>query len=197
MRQLSLLLLIVCCLTACQQSPRKNYYLFSVPSTDLADTSVLIDETIGVGPVEVAEYLNRLHIAYQADDGRLVMPNNSYWAEPIDKGIARALAANLTQQNARRHLITFPWRGDSKPRYSLRVQVHSLDREDNKATMNVTWGIIDNEQKQLLQQHRFIRSTAVEAGTKALVQGYSQLIAHLAVEIDHALSELAPRSDAP
>lgn len=194
MRQLCLLVLAVCLLSACQQSPRKNYYAFSVAPAEQQDTTTNITDTIGIGPIDVAEYLNRLQLAYQTNDGRLVMPNNSYWAEPIDKGIVRALTLNLTQRDHTRSIVTFPWRSDSKPRYSLRLQVHGLDRDGNQAKINATWELVDNDNKSVIQRQHFIRSTEAKTGTRFLVQAYSQLLSELAVEMDNSLTALKEKS---
>jgi hypothetical protein len=135
-----------------------------------------------------------LQLAYQTNDGRLVMPNNSYWAEPIDKGIVRALTLNLTQRDYTRSLVSFPWRSDSKPHYSLRLQVHGLDRDGNQAKINATWELVDNDNKEIMQRQHFIRSIDAKAGTKFLIQAYSQLLAELAVEMDNALITLKEKS---
>lgn len=189
MRPILLLILVVSLLSACQQSPRKNYYLLSVPAAEQESAPKDITTLIGIGPVEVAEYLNRLHMVYQREDGRLVMAENDYWAEPLSKGITRALTLNLTQSDSARSIVSFPWRQDSKPRYSLRVRIYSLDRAGDQAKINATWELIDNSQKQTLQRQHFIRSVAAPAGAQALAQAYSQLIAELAAEMDKALRD--------
>lgn len=146
-----------------------------------------INETIGIGPIEVAEYLNRLHIVYQAEDGSLMMAANDYWAEPLDKGIARTLALNLTQHDTSRSFVIFPWRSDSKPENSLRLQIHSLNRSGNEATINATWELIDNEKKISLLRRHFIRTTEASSGSRGLAQAYSKLFSELADEMDKVI----------
>lgn len=186
-----LLLIAVCLLiSGCQQSPRKNYYLLSASAVEPIHAAENIDQVIGIGPIEVAEYLNRLHIVYQTEDGSLVMADNDYWAEPLDKGVARVLALNLTRHDTSRSFVKFPWRNDSKPDYSLRLQIHSLNRAASQAYINATWELIDNTQKTSLQRRHFIRSIAATSGAKGLIQAYSQLFSELASEMDEALKAL-------
>lgn len=184
---------LLCLLCACQSSPRKNYYVLSAespaPSSESRATEKITD-IIGIGPVELADYLHRSQIAYVAKNAQLVLEENDYWAEPLDKGIVRVLMLNLMQNDSSRSFVTFPWRSDSKPRYSLRVQIHSLNRNDNQATINSTWALIDNiERTELLRRH-FIQSAPASAGVTGLTEAYSQLFAQLAEKMDEELREL-------
>lgn len=190
-----LLIAIICLfISACQQSPRKNYFLLSAPEVARNGTAENIDKVIGIGPIEIAEYLNRLHIAYQAEDGSLVMAENDYWAEPLSKGIPRVLGLNLTRRDPSRSFVNFPWRNDSQPDYSLRLQIHSLDRAGNQAAINATWELIDNTEKTNILRRHFIRTTTATSGAQGLSKAYSQLLSELAREMDEALANL-PSSD--
>jgi hypothetical protein len=193
MRLILCLILLTSLLSGCSQSPRKNYYLLSVPPTEQPIAAQEITTVIGVGPIEIAEYLNRLHIVYQTKEGSLVMAENDYWAEPLNNGITRALTLNLTQSDNSRSIVSFPWRQDSKPHYSLRLKIYGLDRVGDQAKINATWELIDNSQKQTVQRRHFIRTTESKPGAKALAQAYSQLIAELAAKMDKALKDSAQK----
>jgi uncharacterized lipoprotein YmbA len=191
----SLLILILTCglLCACQSSPKKNYYLLTSPvaTTKNASTNASnITTLIGIGPVVVADYLNRLHIIYQTDNNSVIVAENDYWAEPLDKGIARVIALNLTQRNSARSFVTFPWRSDSIPRYSLRLKIESLSRTASEASLDGAWEIFDNSNKISVTRHHFTRSTSAQSTPKALAQAYSKLLAELADEIDLQLNQL-------
>lgn len=194
MRHFLLISVICIFVSACQQSPRKNYYVLSAPDVEQNEPAKNIDKIIGIGPIEVAEYLNRLHIAYQAEDGSLVMAENDYWAEPLSKGIPRVLALNLINRDTSRSFVNFPWRNDSRPKHSLRLQINGLNRAGNHATINATWELIDNTQKVSLQRRHFIRTTEAASGARGLAQAYSELISELASEMDKALEAL-PEAD--
>jgi len=181
---------LVILLCACQSSPRKNYYVLSAASPESSGQVVDISRIIGIGPIEMADYLHRSQIVYVADDMQLVLEENDYWAEPLDKGIVRVLVLNLMQKDSSRSFVTFPWRSDSKPRYSLRLQIHSLNRNDGQASINSTWTLVDNTQRTELLRRHFIQSTAASIGVKGLTQAYSQLFAQLAERMDEELRKL-------
>lgn len=193
MKKLVLLLFACTLISGCQQSPRKNFYLLSAPMVT-SEPAENIDTLIGIGPIKLAEYLHRLQVIHQTKDGRLQMADNDYWAEPLDKGIARALTLNMIQRDSSRSFVSFPWRSDSTPAYSFRVHIHSLDRQGNHAHINATWELIDNSEKTSLLRRHFIRSLPTATGSAALAKAYSELITELAVEMDDALQQAILKS---
>lgn len=182
-------------LFACQHSPRKNYFILSAsPVAQLPDSvqnsADKAISLIGIGPIEIADYLDRSYIGYAGNNNTLTILENDYWAEPLDKGIARITALNLTQLNNSHSFIGFPWRSDSKPHYILRIQLHSLTRSNSQASIKATWELIDNNTKSNLKRTIFTRDIAVEAGTNSLIKGYSTLLATLADEVNQFLVTL-------
>jgi uncharacterized lipoprotein YmbA len=184
------MLILACSLVcACQSSPKKNYYLLTGPTASTTNTSN-ITTLIGIGPIEVADYLNRLHIIYQTDNNSVTVAENDYWAEPLDKGVARVIAQNLTQRNSTRSFVSFPWRSDSVPHYSLRVTLESLSRTSGEARMNATWEVFDNVKKVSVTRRHFTHSTPAQNNPTALAQAYSNLLSELANDIDSQLNQL-------
>lgn len=189
-----LLIVSLCCFTVgCQHSPQKNYYYLSANQSAEKNTppnaNSNITQVIGIGPIELADYLNRLQVIENQTDNILKMADNAYWAEPLDKAIPQVLALNLTQLNNTRSFVNFPWRLDSKPRYSLRIHVYELARKHDNASLNATWELVDNETKSNLVRRNFLQTISVDSNTKALAQAYSKLLANLANEMDQALNQ--------
>lgn len=192
MRNLFGLFLLVALLGGCSSSPQKNYYLLSSVAPLPTEGSQAITRVIGVGPVEVAEYLNRLQIVWQSGQGELVMSGNHYWAESLEKGITRTLTLNLTAADSSRSLVAFPWRADARPRYSLRLNVQSLDKVGSQAVIDAVWQLMDNDTGSVLNRQRFIRSAPAGQGVSGLTQAYSALLGELARDMEKALGELEP-----
>lgn len=191
----NLIIIILCgSLAGCQHSPRKHYFILSAASAPLqaphspaAQSNTARNSLIGIGPIDIADYLDRAYIGYAENDNTLTILENDYWAEPLDKGVARITVLNLAQLNPGRNFVNFPWRSDSKPQYTLRIQLHSLTRSHNQASIKATWELVDNSNKSNLQRKTFSHEVAVGSDTKALVQAYSQLMAALAEEISQSL----------
>ena len=184
----SSLCLLLC---ACQHSPKKNYFYLS-PLNEKAATQSASNQTsqlIGIGPVNIAEYLMRSQIIESQSDNTLTFADNAYWAEPLDKSIARVISLNLTQLNPSRSFVHFPWRNDSKPRYSLRIHIDQLSRTGRNANINATWELVDNDGKNATLRRNFLRSIQADSGAKGLAQAYSQLLGELSKEMDDAFNK--------
>jgi len=190
MRKIMLIVSLSCLMFACTHSPKKNYFYLTPQINTEAESKSEITQLVGIGPVEIAEYLTRSQIIDNQTDNTLNMADNAYWAEPLDKSITRVIALNLTQLNSTRSFVTFPWRSDSKPRNSLRIRVDNLSRSDNKATINATWELVDNDAKNTIVRRNFIRTISANSGAKNLAQAYSQLLADLSNEIDAELNKI-------
>lgn len=185
-------------LVACQHSPQKNYYYLTATNGNNTETNrtekaagenSTITQLIGIGPIEIPEYLSRSQIIDNQTNNTLAIADNAYWAEPLDKSIARVISRNLIQMNSTRSFVDFPWRSDSKPRYSLRVHIDELSRSGKTASIKATWELVDNNSKTTILRHHFVRSLTADAGAKGLAQAYSQLLAELSAEMDSALTK--------
>ena len=189
MRAFWILIVISGLLCACQHSPRKNYYVLTAPVTEVPSTPLVAEKLIGIGPIALADYLQRLHMVYETNDTRLAFAANDYWAEPLTEGIPRVLALNLVRADNARSFVSFPWRSDTQPRYSLRLQLQGLYREEGKVGMNMTWELFDNlNQRELIRRH-FIHTIPAQAGAGGLADACSKLLAQLAGEMDQVLTQ--------
>jgi uncharacterized protein len=191
MRNLLIISSLCGLLMACQHSPQKNYYYLTAtlaPKTAAPNSSVPVANLIGIGPIELAEYLNRLQIIEDQFNSQLHISSHNYWAEPLDKSIARVTALNLSSLKASRGFVYFPWRMDNTPPLSIRIHVHQLSRQANQVSMNASWEIFNNTTKTVQLQRHFIHSLQSENGAKGLAEAYSSLFAALAIEIDLALN---------
>ncbi len=179
---------------ACQHSPQKNYYyLTAMDNSELNANNTAssnIIQVIGIGPIEIPEYLSRSQIIDNQTNNTLVMANNAYWAEPLDKSIARVISLNLIHMNNARSFVDFPWRNDSKPRYSIRLHIDDLSRAGKNVKINATWELMDNGNKSNLLRKNFTHSTTADSGAKALALAYSKLLANLAEEMNTELNKI-------
>ena len=179
--------------SGCQQSPRKHYYLLSAtPSLNQNDAnqSNAISHSIGLGPIELADYLERSHIVRNRDANRVQLADLDHWGEPLEKGIARVLAINLMNRDSSRLVEHFPWRSDAKPELSVRLTIYDLQLINGAAAINASWKLIDNNTKAVLSQQHFVRSKPSGDSAAHIAKVYSELLAELADEMNQALISL-------
>ncbi|HEY0894422.1 MAG TPA: PqiC family protein [Cellvibrio sp.] len=186
-----IMIFLLCALaTGCQQSPRKHYYLLSAtPTANQSDANQpnSISHTIGLGPIEMADYLDRSHIVRNRDANRLQLAEVDHWGEPLGKGVARVLAINLMNRDSTRLVEHFPWRSDATPTFSVRLSIYDLQLINGAAVINASWKLIDNDTKAVLSQQHFVRTKPSGESAAQIAKSYSELLADLASEMDKAL----------
>tara|TARA_R110002050_G_scaffold59782_2_gene133229 strand:+ start:3080 stop:3679 length:600 start_codon:yes stop_codon:yes gene_type:complete len=182
-------LLLLSLVSGCQSSPEKQYFVLTAMPSQMVSGSTALEHDIGIGPIDVAEYLHFTQLMYQLDDGSLQRLANSYWAEPLEQGISRVMSINLSQGDRRRNLVLFPWRANNTPQYSIKIKVTSLNRDGNNARLNANWELTNNSLHQTLAKQNFIAVTNAGSTAAELVSAYSNLLAQLAKEIEKSLPQ--------
>jgi uncharacterized protein len=187
-------------LTGCQTSPQKNYYVLTSSTNPRLASNTNVELAIGIGPVNIPEYLHFTQLVYQTQAGYLHRFDNSYWAEPLDQGISRILSLNLTQASPTRQLVQFPWRMENPPQYSISINILSLNLMEGQANLQAVWtlknlssqaDINHASPQQDGQGQHFQASVPAEQSATGLVMAYSQLLQHLSEQINASLNTLA------
>jgi len=128
---------------------------------------------IGVGPVIMPGYLDRIQVVTRTDADHVELSTFNRWAEPLNEGIARILAEEIAARVPTERIVTFPWRGVTARDIQYQVVVVVL-RFDGKLggdlTLDARWRILDRDGAELA----FRRSTVTEA---AAGSGYGQMVA--------------------
>lgn len=125
-------------LTACGSSPPSNFYRLTpavVPTPGNQQPS------LGIGPVDIPEFLDRNAMVYTRDGNQLSITGTERWAEPLDIGIKRVVGLNLSQLLHSENLRFFPWDVRQAPDYGVRITVLDLDASDGRATLVADWQV--------------------------------------------------------
>ena len=96
--------------------------------------------SIGVGPVGVADYLERPQIVTRVTPNEVKLAQLDQWAEPLEQNISRVLADNLSALLCTKMVVAFPWRGAVTIDYQVEVEILRLDGDlGGNATLEVQW----------------------------------------------------------
>lgn len=191
MKNIFLMLLLSGLLLSCKSVAPKSYYLLESQNSPALSASALATELIGVGPIELVGYLDRPQVTYQRRDDGVELSSHHLWAEPLKQGVARMLAADIIAHAPERAVVYFPWRHDSQPSRSVRVQLQGMVRNDTGLSLQATWVLVGSDGTEAMQYHHFNRqlSLATERDTSMqnVVVTISALLALLAEEINEQL----------
>ena len=123
-------------LAACGSSPQSQFYRLTPGNGSPGSEQ---QPSLGVGPVEIPEFLNRSALAYTRGENRLQISGNEIWAEPLAEGVQRVVGLNLAQLLNTENLNYFPWDTRHQPEYGVRISVLDLDADAQQATLTADW----------------------------------------------------------
>ena len=123
-------------LIGCGSSPPNNYYVLSAQEFPAATADT---PAIGVGPIEVPEYLIRQNLVYNHDENTLHIFSLDLWGEPLVDGIQRVMALNLSGLLHTQNMRFFPWNPQRAPDYGVKVNLLQLDANENEAMIKAEW----------------------------------------------------------
>ncbi len=174
------------------KGPAPSYYLLTAHATDktVSSKTTALDTTIGVGPVRVAPFLERVNITTHAGGGDLQFSDNQRWGEPLEQGIQRILLQNIHTMTGA-EMRNFPWRQTAIPHYAARIDIADLDRlADGQATLDVRWQLEDLTTARVIKSATEHFSVAVKGtDNSALASAYSELFAQLAAKIAQTIPQ--------
>ena len=185
MKYLMLLLTVMAVLAAgCGSTPQSNHYLLSSKATS---ANAPCDCSIGIGPVTVAEYLNRPQITTSAQPGQLQIEQFHRWGEPLRHNIERTLLENLATLTGSSQVVVHPWRQDQQPEYRVTINILAMDRSANNAVIKVQWQLAAKKGKQSETQLKTFSSSLTDESYAALAEGFSKALLQLSQEIATSL----------
>lgn len=131
--RLVLITLILTC-TACAVSRPSITYLQlqgRAPATAADDDPVIV-----LDAVLLPDYLLRDEFVSRLSEARLRYDPDYRWAEPLDLGIQRVLAAELEHQLATRRVLRFPAMAQRTPDWRLDIEVFTFERQNREVVLH-------------------------------------------------------------
>lgn len=173
--------LLALSLVCCSSGPNSYYAL--VP--DGVFPSSVGGFGIGVGPVTVAEYLDRPNLIVAETEHRLGVAENHRWAGDLSSGIARVMAVNLGRRWQTGNTRIYPWRNEDGVRKQIAIDVLRMHGgADGHAILEAAWRVYSLPDRRLVASRTFAASEPLgEDGYDALVAAESRLLARLASDI--------------
>lgn len=185
----SLLATTLSLLTGCGTTPPTHFYVLSsaAPLDDIHSDGL----SLGVGPVKVANYLDRVQIALKTDNA-LMVDDFNHWAEPLAVGVQRVMMEELAVQLGTVNVVQFPWRADEVPDLRVKILVLELNRIDDKAIIKAAWSLARTDTREKLYQGVETLEQAVHhPGYDALVRAYSSLLHELSISMASVIRDQA------
>ncbi len=180
-----LFILFAACLIAGCAQPDKKFYVLTASGAAPSGGGI----GIGVGPVTLAEYIDRPNLVIQQAANQLAVSEDNRWAGDLAASIARVTAVNLGRDLNTGNVRTYPWQSDEEIRYQVTLDIRQLhSSEDGYAVIEAGWRAYALPDRTLKASSTFVdREPLAADGYTAMVAAQSRLLARLADKIAGSL----------
>lgn len=140
---------------------------------------------IGVGPVTLAEYVDRSNLVIQTGPNKIELVQSHLWAGDLDDSVARVIATNLGRRLNTGNVRTYPWQRDSEINYQVAMDIREfLAGDDGFARIEATWRIYSLPGSKLVRSKTFIAKESIASEDyEAVVAAHSRLLGKLSADI--------------
>jgi uncharacterized lipoprotein YmbA len=176
------------CFSGCGSSPATRFY--SLVSLRNGEGRSAIENAghrrvIVVGPVELADYLDRPEIVERRDATRIILFEFDQWAGSLQGNLARVLADNLAVLLDPADFLVLPW--EQTDRYDGRIQIVVTRLETTgrgSVRVSALWTLFGRERGKILSVGKAVIHGPVKGGgTAGVVEAMSLVLAELSRRI--------------
>lgn len=177
-------------------SPPANFYMLSSLPESIAGTKPTGDETklaVGVGPVNLPDYLDRSQIVTRVSPNELKVATFERWAEPLKSGFPRILMENLAMSLNTDQVALYPWRSTIPIKFQVVVDVIRFDASPGgNAVLIARWSLFGDggDKIHLTKKSTFSKTTPLN-DYEAMVSAQSQTIIEFSREIAAAIKAIS------
>ena len=175
-------------LAGCAKGPPPTFYVLHSPAT-MELTGVERGVAVGVGPVELAPYLDRPQIVNRDSRHRLDLSEANQWAEPLKAGIPRTIAVSLSNLLESNRIYLIPMRRRVPLDYQVTIDMARFDGQlGNDVVLGARWTLFRKDTKEVLvTKVSIIREPSESAEYEAMVAAKSRALVRLSEEIAGAI----------
>ncbi len=165
----------------------------AVPPGKMRDEQRSGPEAIGLGPVQMPEYLDRPELILRTSPNGFELSEIDRWAEPLADNFRHVLTNDLTALLPGSNIVQYPWYPGTRLDYTIGIQVQRFeaDTASRKAVLAARWELKGSQGGQPL----LIRDVQLSQPLSSLVgdtvaAALSQNVASLALQIVGGLDDL-------
>lgn len=182
-------------LLACGTTPNPNLYVLE-PIQKLGTTADTENYTYLVGPIVVAEHLNRPEIVNRDTRYRVAVDPLERWAEPLDEGVLRTVAENLTALLNTERVVMYPWAFTNIADFVVRANIHEFGpKSADEVVLDVSWMIGDGKGKVLTLRRSSYAGTRSGNSNAATAAAMSDALGDMSRDIAETLRTHTVTSD--
>jgi uncharacterized lipoprotein YmbA len=181
MKRVHVLICLAAMIVAGCAGPGDQYYLLTASGPAPSGGGM----GIGVGPVTVAEYIDRSNMIFQSGPQKLEIAETHHWAGEVRKSVASAMASNLGRQLGTGNVRTYPWERDDELRYQVSLDIRQFHgTADGHALLEASWRVYSLPGGKLISaKSGTYLEPQVQDGFEELAAAQSRALQRLAADV--------------
>jgi uncharacterized lipoprotein YmbA len=178
-----------CSLAGCAATPPSRFYVLSPVASDAATRPAASAPTIGVGPVELPDYLDRPQIALRSGAYELRYNETRRWAETLRDNVTSVLAENLARLVPTDQVARFPWGRATTVDFQVTAEISRFDADENgTVVLSVIWKLYRGERRETIVEKKSVfNETFKGTDYTEIVAAQSRALAALSRDIAAAI----------
>lgn len=191
-----LILLCMALLAGCSTTQPTHFYILN--TTESADNSQMavqspnaMKASIGLGPVSIPRYLDRLQIVSRDASNQLQLAEFHQWAEPLTDTITRELYRSLSARHPELDFYSYPWNAFGEVDYRLVIDFIQFDGGmDDSVWLEARWALIRDENRQIVSDgYQKINQKLEGTGYAAFAMALSRSLELFIIELSKTLPD--------
>jgi len=178
---------LVSIIVSCSSTPATQFYkLNSLPSTQQENPALPgMEIAIGVGPVELPEFLDRPQIVTRKSQNQLEISEFHRWAASFPRDFSRVLAKNISTLVPTDRVALYPWGDTFSPTYQVKLEVEQFDGQlGERVFLPAIWAVVCQEgANELVVRKTVIEEPVLTNDYEGLVAAQSNALATFSREI--------------
>lgn len=140
---------------------------------------------IGVGPVILAEYLDRPNLVIKTGANRIEVAEKHLWAGDLDDSISRVLSVNLGRELNTGNVRVYPWTSDREIDFQIAMDVSEfIAADDGYVYLNASWRIYSLPGRRMIGSDTFAGKEPISRENfDSMVAAQSRLLGRLSKDI--------------
>lgn len=191
------LALVALVFVGCRSTPPPTAF-YILTSVTKAETASQIpapkgDFAVGIGPVQLPEYLDRPQIVTRTAPDKITLSEFDRWGGSLRQDFPRVLAENVAALLGTDRVLAYPWGDRLDPAYRVALHVQQFDGAlGGPAVLRATWIVTGREEKTPLAVRKSdIQEPVSGKDYDSLVAAQSRAVAALGREIAEHIRRLA------
>jgi hypothetical protein len=143
---------------------------------------------IGIGPITLADYLDRPQIIERQTPHRLRLHEFDHWAGSLKQNIVQVLTDLTRSRLDGMQVVGYPWPAGLRPDYEVALNVSRFEREADRIWLGLSWSLVRTRDRSLLEMQHLvleepIDGDGIEAGVAAANRAMGQLAQRIAAVV--------------